>query len=153
MKLFAIIFAAVVLLFACNGSENTSPVNTTDHTSNTTDTLSLKRGNVQANAVASFSVPVPNELNKWQFAIALYETEDRFTYRVKMEYEEVRGEDMITFPNLGFEPKPLIQKGNGQYECIIGFLDKERKFREYKEVSVKNETLKMTTLKYYSVSR
>ena len=69
-----------------------------------------------------------------------------------MQYQEIRGEDTLKIPDFGVEPKPAIQKGKDRYSCIIGFMDNENKFREYKLVSVRNgQELKLTTINYYTV--
>jgi hypothetical protein len=53
---------------------------------------------------------------------------------------------------MGAEPKPVIQKGEDKYSCIVGFMDNNNQFREYKKVYVKNDELKVTSLKHYSVA-
>jgi len=69
-----------------------------------------------------------------------------------MQFEEIRGEDTLILPNFGFIPKPILRKGKDKYACIIGFMDKENKFREYKLVYVKDGSrLKLVTLNHYSV--
>jgi hypothetical protein len=71
---------------------------------------------------------------------------------MKIQFEEVRGEDTIKIPDLGIEPKPVIQKGNEKYSCVVGFLDANNQFREYKLIHVENSNqLKVTTLKHYFV--
>ena len=69
-----------------------------------------------------------------------------------MKYQEITGSDTIRFPNFGTEPQPRIQKGKNDLECVIGFLDNTGKFREYVMVSVKNDQLKLSTLKRYAVN-
>ena len=69
-----------------------------------------------------------------------------------MQFEEIRGEDTLKLPDFGIEPKPEIRKGIGRFSCIIGFIDKDQSFREYKLVSVKDgRELKLTTLKHYAI--
>lgn len=110
------------------------------------------RDSVATSAVASYHKKTPNDLNDWYFSVALFETPKRFDYLVKMKYEEAGGEDTISFPNLGVEPRPELRQGKNDYSCIIGFLDNKGVFREYKEVSFANNQLKITTLKYYAVT-
>jgi hypothetical protein len=69
-----------------------------------------------------------------------------------MQYQEVTGEDTLRIPNLGKEPRVEIKPGKTEYSCILGFYDQDGVFREYKEVSVKDESLSLTTLKRYAVS-
>jgi hypothetical protein len=115
-------------------------------------TISDLRDSVATKPVASYRKKTPNDLNDWYFSVDLFETKKRFEYTVKMRYEEATGVDTISFPNLGEEPKPVLQQGQSEFSCVIGFLDQEGTFREYKEVSFANDRLKITTLKYYSVS-
>ena len=94
-----------------------------------------------------------DKLNDWYFSVQLFETPMTFNYLIKMQFEEVRGEDTLRLPNLGSPPKPVLKKGPEKYSCLIGFLDDENKFREYKLVHLdKARNLKLTTLKHYSVS-
>ena len=69
-----------------------------------------------------------------------------------MEFEEIRGTDTLRLPNFGTMPEPVIQKGSEKYSCIIGFLDQDKNFREYKKVYVKNNVLRITALKHYAVT-
>jgi len=110
------------------------------------------RDSVAAQPAASFRKKTPNDLNDWYFSVDLFETKKRFEYVVKMRYEEATGVDTISFPNLGEEPRPVLKQGKSEFSCVIGFLDKEGTFREYKEVSFAKDRLKITTLKYYAVS-
>jgi hypothetical protein len=71
---------------------------------------------------------------------------------MKMQFEEIRGTDTLKLPNFGIMPEPVIRKGPGKYSCIVGFLDKDKQFREYKKVYIKNDVLKVTALKHYGVS-
>jgi hypothetical protein len=90
-------------------------------------------------------------LNDWRFRVQLFETKKTFHYLMTLEFEEMRERDTIELPNFGVAPKPAIQKGPTEYSCIIGFMDKENKFREYKKVSARNNNIKVTTLKRYGV--
>jgi len=114
--------------------------------------LTLIREQVDTKPVAQYSTKVADDLNDWFFKVQLFQTTDRFSFKVVMQYQEVTGEDVINIPNLGVEPKVELRQGSKKYSCIIGFLDKEGTFREYKEVSVQNDALKITTLKHYAVS-
>jgi hypothetical protein len=72
---------------------------------------------------------------------------------MKLQFEEVTGYDTLRLPNFGNMPKPVIQKGKDKYSCIVGFMDSEQAFREYKLVHVENSSLlKVTTLKRYSIA-
>lgn len=120
-------------------------------TLNPVDTISLTRADVKKAPVASFSKKTDNPLNDWYFKVNIHETPATFKYLLRMQFEEIRGEDTLKIPNLGMEPKPVIKPGKEQYSCIVGFLDKQGNFREYKKVYVKNNSLKVTTIRHYSV--
>lgn len=110
------------------------------------------RETVKKEPVAQHREKVDNPLNDWYFSVSLYETPKTFQYLIKLGFEEIQGEDTLKLPNFGTIPKPVIQPGKEKYSCIIGFLDKEDKFREYKKVYVKGNQLKITALKHYAVA-
>jgi hypothetical protein len=118
----------------------------------TPERVSDIRDKVSATAAASYRKKVPNDLNEWYFSVKLFETQKIFTYRVYMQYEEVTGEDELTFPDLGMEPKPYIEAGPEPYAAVIGFLDKQGNKKEYKKIVAENGNLRITTLKYYRVN-
>jgi len=150
MKIF-ILAAIILLVIACGQQAGNNPKNDSNAGTNTSS-VNLNRDNPKPEATQQYEQKVKDDLNNWFFRVKLYETEKRFTYRISLQYEEVSGEDEITFPNLGTDPKPLIKKGAGDYECIIGFMDKEDNFREYKKVHVLDGNLKITTLKSYATT-
>jgi hypothetical protein len=94
-----------------------------------------------------------DHLNHWSFSVNLYETARTLDYRVKMQYEELPGEDTIHLPDLGTPPRPVLKKGDDKYTCIIGFLDNDNQFREYKLVYARHDQLGIKTLKHYSVTQ
>ncbi len=108
---------------------------------------------VAKDAVAGYEEKVDNPLNDWYFRVQLFETPQTFKFRMRLQYEEIRGEDTLKIPNLGVAPRVEIRKGPTAYSCIIGFLDKQGVFKEYKKVYVLNGALKVTTLHQYGVSR
>lgn len=116
----------------------------------TNDTIPEIRTNVRKAAIASYSEPVPDELNNWKFAVNIYETPKTFRFLLKLQYKELRAEDTLKIPNFGIVPSVEIIKGKQPYECIIGFKDKKAEFKPYKMVSVKGDQLKITTLAGYS---
>ena len=110
------------------------------------------RKHINEAAVVEFKEKTGDALNDWYFLVQLFETSETFQYRIKLQFEEIRAEDTIRFPNFGIWPKPQIQKGKDKFSCIIGFLDQDNKFREYKLVSVKDgNALKISALAHYSV--
>jgi hypothetical protein len=115
------------------------------------ENIPADRETVQKEPVAEYKVRTENPLNEWYFQVQLFETPKTFHYLIKLEYEVIQGKDTLKLPNFGTMPKPVIQKGPDKYSCIIGFLDKENKFREYKKVYVKGNTLKIEAIKHYGV--
>ncbi len=108
---------------------------------------------VKKEAVATYREKTDNPLNDWYFTVELYETPKTLQYLLTMQFEEVKGQDTLELPDFGTPPKPVLQKGKDKYSCIIGFLDNNNKFMDYKLVYVKDgNNLKLTTLKHYSVS-
>jgi hypothetical protein len=112
----------------------------------------MYRTTVNTEAVAEYKVKTENPLNDWYFSVKLYETSKTFQYIMKLKYEEMEGDDTLNLPNVGTPPKPVIKKGDDKYACIVGFMDNHDQFREYKKVYVKNDELKVTSLKHYSVA-
>ena len=117
-----------------------------------TEGIDAERTNPNPNPVAVYDKKLPNDLNDWHFKVQLFETKQRFVYKLKMQYEEITGEDDLLIPNLGFEPNPQLRRGNSDLECVVGFLDDQKQFRDYKLVSAKSNGLKVTTLKSYAVT-
>lgn len=147
-----VFFISAMVLFSCQQAEK--PANNSADSIPPPDPLHAipaTRKEVRKKPVAEYAEKTENPLNNWYFRVQLYETERTFYYLLKLEYEEIRGQDTLKIPNFGIHPEPVIQKGPDEFSCIIGFLDKEKKFREYKKVYVKNNALKVTTLKGYAV--
>ncbi len=137
---------------ACGDTTGPAPTTATATAATPADKkVALKRTTVKKEAIAAYSEKIPNPLNDWRFGVKLFETENTFRYLMKIEYEEMREQDTLKIPNLGFEPKIEIRKGDESQSCIIGFIDNKNVFREYKKVIAKNNNLKVTTLKHYAV--
>jgi hypothetical protein len=146
------------MLVACTSSTGNSNSKNTDSTENNSNGVNGKpvpedRSNVKTTPVDQFSEKTDNPINNWYFTVKLFETAKTFQYRVSMKFEEIEGEDTLRLPDLGIAPHPVLKKGTDRYSCVIGFLDKENQFREYKLVHVENGNLKITTLKHYSVTQ
>jgi hypothetical protein len=156
MKTIVFVFY-VLLIFLFIGCEQSSQseIENTGTESNAKPLTVLVpeyRDSVRKEPVAQHQEKVDNPLNDWYFSVKLYETPKTFHYLIKLNYEEISGEDTLKLPNFGTLPKPVIQKGNEKYSCIIGFMDKNNQFREYKKVHVKGNHLKITALKHYAVA-
>ena len=139
---------------SCNEPANTEQQDQVSESNKKSLTILIPeyRDTVRKEAIAQHQEKVDNPLNDWYFSVKLYETPKTFHYLVKLRFEEIQGVDTLKLPNFGTIPKPVIQKGSEKYSCIIGFLDKENKFREYKKVYVKDDHLKITALKHYAVA-
>jgi hypothetical protein len=153
MKKF-LVYLMLMLIISC--SENNAagskenPENKKASTSK--PVISATRDTVRTAPVATYSVRTDNPLNEWYFKVQLFETPQTFKYLVKLQFEEIQGEDTLTLPNLGTLPEPVIQKGPDKYSCILAFKDQDGQIREYKKVYVKNNSLKITALKHYAVT-
>ena len=148
---YCILHFAFLIIISCGEKQN-SPAAATASDSTMAAPVLLTRETLQKKPVITYSERTDNPLNDWYFSVKLYETKNTFHYLIKMEFEEIRGTDTLRLPNFGTMPEPVIQKGREQYSCIIGFLDKDKNFREYKKVYVKNNVLRITALKHYAVT-
>jgi len=145
------ILSLLIFIFSCHSNNQDSATANTDSSSmqSPLDKIPMYRTEIKTEPAAEYKEKVKNKLNDWYFSVKLYETQKTFYYLIKMQYEEVTGEDTLKLPNLGALPKPFIQKGNDKYSCVLGFMDVQNKFNEYKLVSVDNGNIKLTTLKHY----
>ena len=142
----------VLLAFGCSGNpgkENNASSASAANISN--DTIPVTRKQVSKSPVASYMIPINNPLLHQYFGAKVYETPSTFKYLVKMQYEGMIETDTLKIPNFGTWPVVQIKKGPEKLSCIIGFLDKEKRFREYKMLSATNDKLKLTVLKSYAV--
>jgi len=87
-----------------------------------------------------------------EFKVGLYETKQTFRYLIKISYKQLEVEDTLKVPDFGIPPSVEIVKGDSiRPSCIVGFLDKEKKFRESKLIYFKDNKLRVKILKYYAV--
>lgn len=150
MKYITLLFALAIS--AC--SENNKPQsNTSDsavtHTSN--DTIPLYRKQISKAPVAFYMIPINNPLLQQYFGVKVYETPFTFQYLLKMQYEGMIETDTLKIPNFGTWPVVEVHKGADKLSCIIGFLDKQKSFKEYKMLSAKGDKLSLVTLNRYGV--
>jgi hypothetical protein len=155
---FILLLTACSYLQCCHSSTNNT-AQTSDSTSGKSSGANIIhnpefRKTVRKDAVAEYKEKTDDRLNDWYFSVRLFETERTDDYLVKMEFEGIEGTDTLRLPDLGIPPKPVIKKGKDKYACIIGFMDNDDQFREYKMVYVtdKGRNLRITTLKHYSVT-
>jgi hypothetical protein len=140
------------IIFSCNQQDN-SGTSKSGGVTVINDTIPLVRDAVGSGPVASFIEKVEDPLNDWKFAVEIYETKATFDFLIKMQYKELEAEDTLKVPNFGIMPKVEVRKGTEKKSCIIGFLDKEGEFKDYKLVQIKNNQLKISTLRHYARTR
>lgn len=155
MRKIAPVFILVIFM-ACGQASETTPTNsdTADKAATPAmrpENIPLDRDTVNPEPVAEYREKTDNPLNDWYFQVRIFETDKTFHYLLKLQFEEIRGQDTLKLPNFGMMPKPVIQKGADKFSCIIGFMDKDNQFREYKKVYVRDNVLKITALKHYGV--
>ena len=140
----------VLLLYSC--SQNKRQNETSSSGSFTTnDTIPIFRKQVSRSPVASYIIPINNPLLHQYFGVKVYETSVTFQFLLKMQYEGVLETDTLKIPNFGTWPVVQVIKGPEKMSCIIGFLDKQKHFKEYKMLVAKDNKLKLLVLKRYGV--
>jgi hypothetical protein len=158
VALFAIPLLSVCLFSCQSPAAGDSGHNSGDSSNKTAAGVSGTRNPefrkiVKKEAVAIYREKTDDPLNDWYFTVELHETPKTLQYLLTMQFEEITGQDTLELPDFRIPPKPVLQKGKDRYSCIVGFLDNDDKFKEYKLVYVKDgNRLKLTTLKHYSVS-
>ncbi|MDO8997704.1 MAG: hypothetical protein Q7U77_13850 [Sediminibacterium sp.] len=146
-----IVFTGVI---SCNNPETNQQAPITDTIILKQATVAEERVNPAKKSIAIYSVPIDDGMgnaNNWKFAVNIYETAKTFEYKVNIQYKEIRATEMITIPNFGIAPAVSIKPGKSTLDCIIGFSDTKGLFKEYFQVSVKNDQLKFKKIKSYGV--
>lgn len=155
--MFSTLLISLLLATACN--TNTRPAATGPENANTGDTvifttenIPFERKEVNPKPVKTYSETVKSFSTTDEFKVRLYETERTFKYLIKISYKQIEVEDTLRLPNFGIEPSVDIMKGDSiRPSCVLGFLDKENKFRESKLIYFKGNKLKVKVLKHYTV--
>lgn len=149
-------FLLLLALLCCKKTKNSDEASTASNgepTKAINDTIPLTREKVENSPIASYSEKVKDPLNDWRLAVDIYETKQTFKFLMKIEYMVQEAEDTLTIPNFGIMPRVEIRKGSEKESCIVGFLDKQGEFKEYKLIALKEKQLKISTLKYYGRAR
>ncbi|SFP56497.1 hypothetical protein [Parafilimonas terrae] len=143
-------FFLAFLLSACNSAgTNTSRE---DSVAFTSDNIPLERNNINPQPVKMYAETIRSFETTDEFKVGLYETQQTFRYLIKISYKQMEVEDTLRVPNFGILPAVDIVKGDSIHpSCIVGFLDKEKKFRESKLIAFANNKLKVKVLKHYAV--
>jgi hypothetical protein len=134
MKHSWILAMGLLLLLACKGNSGDAA---------TTAPVEEVRKTVKTEPVASYSEALTEtqnqKLNSFMFKADLFETEKTFVYKLKFEYEVQAETTTVEFPNLGYAPNPVLQKGSEPFSIIIGFKDDKGSFKELKKLYVDAE--------------
>jgi len=147
------IYLALLILLsaACNSTSETIESNE-DSIIFTTENIAAERRNVNPKPVKIYQETVKSFETTDEFKVGLYETGQTFKYLIKISYKNIETDDTLRVPNLGIEPSVEIKKGDKKPSCIVGFLDKEKQFKESKLIYFENGKLKIHILKYYGVT-
>ncbi|CAN5431242.1 hypothetical protein BH10BAC2_BH10BAC2_49720 [soil metagenome] len=143
-------FSLLIIFSSCDNESSIVVENPTKDSVVNKEPVPEMRTTVNTKPVASFSKKVPDELNDWKFAVNIYETKETFHYLMKMQYMELTAEDTLKIPNFGIVPNIEVKAGKEPYSCIIGFLDKQNVFKEYKLVTAKEGNLSVRILHRYA---
>ena len=114
--------------------------------------IAENRENVNKNPVASYVIPMGDPKLDRKFGVQIFETPFTFKYLLMMFHDGTEQQDTLNIPDIGIWPVIEVKPGSDTLSCIIGFLDKEKVFREYKMLSATNDQLRLTTLKKYSLT-
>lgn len=110
------------------------------------------RDTVSKKPVASYLVVMGDPRLDRKFGVQVYETKYTFKYLLEMQYDGMIQNDTLKIPDFDTWPVVKVQPGKERLSCIIGFMDKQNNFREYKMLNAKNDKLKLTVLQGYAVS-
>jgi hypothetical protein len=144
-------FYFLLIILGCSQGNDKHVSGSGKTTQRTNDTIPDVRKVVNKNPVASYIIPIGNPALEYKFGVTIYETPETFKYHMRMQYEGMIVTDTLKIPNFGIWPTVQVNPGKEKLSCIIGFLDKEKKFKEYKMLTVKDNDLKLTVLKRYGV--
>ncbi len=128
----------VILMIGCNEKNN--------------DVIPTIREKVNKQPVANYLIPMGDPKLDRKFGVEIFETPSTFKYLLMMYYDGTVQQDTLSVPDLGIWPAIEVKPCSDTLSCIIGFVDKEKVFREYKKLSATNDQLRLTTLKKYSLS-
>ncbi len=144
-----ILFSLLAFAAGCNSPQKKA--DTAEKRVVVNDTIPRERTNVDPKPVAIYSVPVPDALNQFKFAVKLYETPLRFRYRVAVTYKTLDVKDSVDIPNFGYQPKVDVRIYENNLSCMIGFYDAAGTFMDLKKVEVVDNQLKIRQVKRYGI--
>lgn len=104
--------------------------------------------------VDEYKEAIPEDkLNDAFFKVIVIATEisDAGHFDLKLEYGGNKNETTIDLPKLnrGVVLKPVLKKGEGKYECILGFDAGDGVFKPLYLISVKDKNIKLKQTNYY----
>ena len=148
----------LLLTIACStpnsktAENNIADTTTGDTLASITDNIPFERETVSLQPVKTYLETIKTFARDDEFQVRLYETKHTFKYLLKISYKQLEVTDTLRVPNFGIEPIVEIKKGDSVHpSCIVGFSDKEKKFRESKLIYFKGDKLRVRVLKYYAV--
>jgi len=133
-------------------------MNSTDKTDKEHDTSVSKNGSWNPPAagavVGEYKEAIPEDkLNNAFFKVTIVatETSNEGHFDLRLEYGGNKNETTIDLPQLGRGTilKPVLKKGEGKHECLLGFDEGDGVFRQLYLVSVDNKNIKLKQTNYY----
>lgn len=141
----------VLLIVSCSENSSQQSKKSFSAVVTTNDTIPVVRIQVRKSPVASYIIPINNPLLHQYFGVKVYETPLTFQFLLKMQYEGLMETDTLKIPNFGTWPIVQVNEGPQKMSCVIGFLDKQKHFKEYKMLSAGDNKLKLLVLRRYGV--
>lgn len=139
-------FFLIILIGACAQNKkdggNTTPAGA----------IPAIRKEVSKAPVASYLIAIGDPKLQRKFGVEVFETPFTFKYLLAMQYDGMLQSDTLKIPDFGTWPVVAIKPGEDKLSCIIGFLDREKQFKEYKLLTAKDDQLKLIVLKRYAVA-
>ncbi len=115
------------------------------------DTIPEIRKQVTDKPVASYLIPSKDKDLDYKFGVKVFETPKTFQYLLEMHYDGMKVKDTLKLPNFGTWPVVEVRPTKEKLTCIIGFLDKNKNFKEYKMLTATDDKLRLKVLKSYYV--
>jgi len=137
-----------LLVIACNNKDKAKNNISKDSVVTLNDTVPLVREKVNAEPVTTYN----EQKGDAGIDVKVYETSKTFRYLMKVKYHGHDIADTLKIPNFGIAPAVALKKGDTDHSCIVGFLDKDKAFKEYKLVSATGDNLNIKILKRYAVA-
>ncbi|HYK45841.1 MAG TPA: hypothetical protein VEV83_11765 [Parafilimonas sp.] len=151
MKPFCLLLIAACFI-SCHSSTSEKKEPGADSIAYGYDHIPAERSTINPNPVKTYRETIKSFETTDQFVVSLYETKETFHYLIKFEYKNLGAEDTLKVPNFGTQPSVEIVRGETRPSCVVGFLDKDKNFRESKLIYFEDNQLKVHVLKHYGVA-